>query len=127
MPIPIIAPVFPWLVSLVTGLFTSFAGWLLTKFAVQKALDIAMATAYLVAVGGLFVGLTVSLKALALGARVALPAVLSAGLQFLPGSTPQFIAALVTFRMAIAVYKWTVATMSAYLPGVQLHKWGGHL
>lgn len=113
---PLIAPLWAWLVGLLGSLVTTVATWLIGRVAFDRAMHYALVTAFVVAVAALFLALTVSVKALILGARVAMPNSLAIATFFLPGSIAQIIASIVTARVSVGVYRWTVATMAAYLP-----------
>lgn len=113
---PVIAPLWAWLVGLLGSLVTSVATWFVGRVAFEKAMQYALVTAFVVASAALFLTLTVSVKALVLGARVAMPQSLGLATFFLPASTAQIFAAIVTVRVGASIYRWTVATMSAYLP-----------
>lgn len=47
-----------------------------------------------------------------------MPANMSAFTYFLPSDINVIFATIVTLRVSMAVYRWTVSTMSAYLPNV---------
>lgn len=113
---PLIAPLWPWLVGLLGTLVTNVASWWLLRVAADRAFHYALVTAFLVASTGLFLTLTLTVKALILGARAAMPANMSAFTYFLPSDINVIFATIVTLRVSVAVYRWTVSTMSAYLP-----------
>lgn len=113
---PIVAPVFAWIVSLLGSVVTSVATWLVGRMAFERAMHYALVTAFVVAAGGLFLGVTLSVKAAILGARVVMPQSLGIATFFLPASIGQIIGFIVTARVSVALYRWTVATMAAYLP-----------
>lgn len=112
-----IAGIFPWLVGLLGSLVSSIATFLIGRVAVERAFQIALVSAFLVASAGLFVTLALGVKALLLGARVAMPGSLGQATYFLPASINLIFATIVTIRVGASVYRWTVATMAAYLPG----------
>ncbi len=118
---PVIAPLWAWLVGLLGSLVTSIATFLVGRVAFEKAMQYALVTAFVVASAALFVTLTVSVKALILGARVTMPHSLGIATFFLPPSIGQIFATIVTVRVAASIYRWTVATMSAYLPITPKH------
>jgi len=113
---PLIAPVWAWLVGLLGSVVTSVATWAVGRMAFEKAMHFALVSGFVAAVAVLFLALTVTLKAAILGARVAMPNSLGLVTYFLPGSISQIIATIVTVRVGAGIYRWTVATMSAYLP-----------
>lgn len=113
---PIVAPLWSWLVGLLGTLFTSVATWLMGRFAFERAISYALITAFLVAAAALFVTVTLAIKGALLAARVAMPATLGMATFFLPASIAQILAFVVTARVSFALYRWTVATMAAYAP-----------
>jgi hypothetical protein len=108
-------------VGLFTSAFTSFATWLITRFAYEKAIHYALVTAFLVAAAALTVGISVSVKALIIAAQVNMPNSLGMATYFLPGNINQVFGLIVTIRVSLSLYRWTVATMSAYLPSNPKH------
>lgn len=113
---PLIAPIWAWIVGLLGSVVTSVATWAIGRMAFEKAMHLALVSGFVAAVAVLFLALTLSLKALILGARVAMPNSLGMLTYFLPPSIGQIMATIVTARVSIGIYRWTVATMSAYLP-----------
>lgn len=118
---PVIAPLWAWLVGLLGSLVTSVATWFVGRVAFEKAMQYALITAFIVASAALFLTLTISVKALILGARVAMPNSLGMATFFLPASVAQVFAAIVTVRVGASIYRWTIATMTAYLPITPRH------
>lgn len=113
---PVVAPLWAWLVGLFGSLFTSFATWLMGRFAFERAVTYALVSAFLVAAAALFLALTLTVKALVLGARVSMPQTLGMATFFLPSSIAQILSAIVTVRVSMSLYRWTVNTMAAYIP-----------
>jgi len=113
---PIVAPLWTWLVGLLGSLFASFATWLMGRFVFERAVTYALLTAFLVASAALFLALTMAVKSAILGARVSMPQTLGVATFFLPGSIAQILSIIVTVRVSASVYRWTVNTMSAYIP-----------
>jgi len=113
---PLIAPLWAWLVGLLGSVVSSVATWFVGRMAFQQAMHYALVTGFLVAAASLFVALTITIKAAILGARVAMPQSLGIATFFLPASIGQILAFIVTARVSVALYRWTVRTMSAYLP-----------
>lgn len=113
---PLIGPLWAWLVGLLGSVVSSAATFFIGRMAIDRAFQYALVTGFLVAVAGLFLALTISMKALILGARVAMPASMGAVTYFLPPSLPTMFGAIVTLRVSVAVYRWSVATLAAYLP-----------
>jgi len=113
---PVIAPLWAWIVGLLGSLVSSVATWFVGRVAFERAMHYALVTAFIVASAGLFLTLTLAVKAAILGARVAMPQTLGMATFFLPGSIAQIFATIVTVRVAAGIYRWTVATLSAYLP-----------
>jgi len=113
---PVIAPLWAWIVGLLGSLVSSVATWFVGRVAFERAMHYALVTAFVVSSAGLFLTLTLAVKAAILGARVAMPQTLGMATFFLPGSIAQIFATIVTVRVAAGIYRWTVATLSAYLP-----------
>jgi len=122
---PVIAPVWAWLVGLLGSLVSSVATFFVGRMAFERAINYALITGFLVAAAALFLGVTVAIKAAILGARVAMPGSLGMATFFLPASISQVLAFLVTARVSHAVYRWTVNTMAAFLPGNPRQGLGG--
>lgn len=115
MPLPAVG-FFAWLLGLVTSSFTSFATWLVARFAYEKAVQYALITAFLVAAATLMITLSLAVKAAIFGLQVAMPNSLGLATYFLPANINQIFAYIVTLRTSRFIYRWTVSTMSAYLP-----------
>ena len=113
---PIIAPVWGWLVGLLGAVVSSVATFLVGRVAFDLAVRYALITGFLVASAGLFLALTLAVKTMVLGARVAMPGTLGVATFFLPGSSGQLFGLVVTVRVSSSIYRWTVATMGSYLP-----------
>lgn len=118
---PIIAPLWSWLVGLLGAVVSSVATWLIGRVAFALAMRYALITGFLVAAGALFVALTVAIKAALLGARIAMPQSLGMLTYFLPPSIAQIIAFIVLLRVSTSIHRWTVNTMAAYLPITPRH------
>lgn len=115
---PLIGPLWAWLVGLLGSVVSSVTTWLVAKMAYEKAVHYAMISAFLIAAFGLFLALTLSVKTMLFTARVAMPASLGQATYFLPGSIAQIFATIVTARVSLSVYQWTVTTMKAYVPSI---------
>jgi len=113
---PVIAPLWAWIVGLLGSVVSSVATWLIGRMAFEKAINYALITGFLVAAAALFLAVTLSIKAAILGARVSMPGSLGMATFFLPASISQIFAFIVTARVSSSVYRWTVNTMAAYLP-----------
>jgi len=113
---PVIAPLWAWIVGLLGSVVSSVATWLIGRMAFEKAINYALITGFLVAAAALFLAVTLSIKAAILGARVSMPGSLGMATFFLPASISQIFAFIVTARVSASVYRWTINTMAAYLP-----------
>lgn len=120
-----IAALWPWLVGLLGSVVSSLASWLIGRVAVDRALHYALVTGFVIASAALFLAMVLAVKALIFGARVAMPGSLGQATYFLPGSISQIFATIATARVSAAVYRWTVSTMSQYLPGKGDHRMMG--
>lgn len=109
-------PFFAWFTSLFGSTITTVFAWLTTKFVYERAIQIMLITAFIVAATGLFLGVTLTVKTAVIAARVAMPPVLAQATFFLPASLNTIIATIVTIRVARVVHRWTVGVMMAYLP-----------
>lgn len=110
------APFFAWFVSLFGTTITTVFTWLTTKFVYERAVQIALVSAFVVTCTGAFLTVSLSIKAAVMAARVTLPPIMATGLMFLPPSLNQIIATIVTIRVARALHRWTVGVIAAYLP-----------
>jgi len=115
MPLPAIG-FFAWLFGLVTSSFTAFTTFLITKMVYEKAVQFAFVTAFLVAAGALTVSISLSIKATIIAAQIYLPPPMAVATYFLPSNINQIMGIIVTLRVSIALYRWTVSVMGAYLP-----------
>jgi len=115
MPLPAIG-FFAWLFGLVTSSFTAFTTFLITKMVYEKAVQFAFVTAFLVAAGALTVSISLSIKAMIIGAQMYLPPAMAVATYFLPNNVNQVMALIVTIRVSVSLYRWTVATLAAYVP-----------
>ena len=122
---PIIAPLWGWLVGLLGSVVSAAATFFIGRVAIDRAFQYALITGFLVASASLFLALTLTVKAAILGARVAMPQSLGMATFFLPASISQILATVVTVRVSSAIYRWTVSTMSAYLPSRGNHRMMG--
>jgi hypothetical protein len=113
---PLIAPLWAWIVGLLGSVVSTAASFFITRVAFDKAINYALITGFIVAASGLFLALVLTTKTVIFGARIAMPASLGAATYFLPPSLPVMVSAITTFRVSAAIYRWTVQTMSAYLP-----------
>lgn len=117
MPLPIAGGIFAWLVGLFGSTFGSLVTWLMARMVYERALHITLVTAFLVAASSLTVGLALGIKAAIYAARITMPPILAAGTYFLPSNINVILALIVTARVSISLYRWTVSTLAAYLPG----------
>lgn len=117
MPLPVAGGLFAWLVGLFGSAIGGFATWLMQRFVYEKAIHYALVTAFLVAAAGMFLAVTLSVKAAVIAVQVGMPNSLAIVTYFLPGNLGQIIALLVTARLALNIYTWTTRVMAAYLPG----------
>lgn len=115
MPLPAIG-FFAWLFGLVTSSFTAFTTFLITKMVYEKAVQFAFVTAFLVAAGALTVSISLSIKATIIAAQIYLPPSMAVATYFLPNNVNQVMALIVTIRVSVSLYRWTVATLAAYVP-----------
>ena len=115
MPLPAIG-FFAWLFGLVTSSFTAFTTFLITKMVYEKAVQFAFVTAFLVAAGALTVSISLSIKATIIAAQIYLPPAMAVATYFLPNNVNQVMALIVTIRVSVSLYRWTVATLAAYVP-----------
>lgn len=106
----------PWLTGLIGALVGRMAEFLVTKMVAEKAFHYALVTGFLVTVTAMFVTLTLTVKAAVIGARVVMPPILAQVTYWLPPSMPLMISTIITIRVSVAVYNWSVSVFSAYLP-----------
>lgn len=117
MPLPIAGGIFAWLVGLFGSAIGSFATWLMQRMVYEKAIRYALITAFLVTASGLFLGVSLTIKATVLALQYSMPPSLALVTFFLPSNINQVLAAIVTVRVARSLYALTVNTIRAYLPG----------
>lgn len=117
MPLPVAGGIFAWLVGLFGSAIGSFATWLMQRFVYEKAIRYALITAFLGAAAGMWVAVTLAVKAAVIAIQIGMPNSLAIVTYFLPSNTGQVIGVLVTARLSLVIYRWTVRVMSAYLPG----------
>ena len=60
--------------------------------------------------------MSLTIKALIIGAQIAMPSSLGMATYFLPHNINQVLGLIVTIRVSHALYRWTVATMAQYTP-----------
>jgi FlaA1/EpsC-like NDP-sugar epimerase len=121
MALPIVGGIFAWFVGLTTSAFTSFTTFLIGKMLYEKAVRYALITAFLVAAAALTVTTSLMLKATILGIQIAMPNSLGMVTYFLPSNINQIFGAIITIRLSTLLYRWTVNTMSAYVPNNPRH------
>ena len=124
MPLPIVGGFFAWLVGLFGTSIGTLVTWLMARMVYERAFHIAMVTGFLVAAGTLTVTLAVTFKAAVLALKMTLPPILASGLYFLPSNINVFFATIITVRVAASLYRWTVATLAAYMPGTAVGIFG---
>lgn len=116
MPLPAVG-FFAWLFGLVGSTFTTFTTWMIGRMVYEKAVHFSLVTAFLVAAAALTVSLSLAIKAAIMAAQIYMPAPLNQFTYFLPHNINQIFSLIVTARVSVTLYRWTVATMSAYVPG----------
>jgi len=107
---------FPWLVGLFGSSLGAIMTWLMARVVYEKALFLTTVTAFIIASGSLFVTLALGIKAAIFAARVAMPSSIGLATYFLPSNINSIMAIIVTLRVSIAIYRWTVKVMASYLP-----------
>jgi hypothetical protein len=117
MPLPIAGGIFAWLVGLFGSAIGSLATWFMQRMVYEKAVHYALITAFLVTASGLFLAVSLSIKAAILAIQYNMPPMLAAVTFFLPTNINQVLALIVTVRVARSIYALTIRTMAAYLPG----------
>lgn len=124
MPLPIVGGFFAWLVGLFGSSLGAMVTWLMARMVYERALHIALVTGFLIAASALTVTLSLTIKALILAARVSMPSILVAGTYFLPSNINVIFSLIVTIRVSVSLYRWTVSTLAAYLPGTAVGVFG---
>lgn len=122
MPLPIVGGFFAWLVGLFSTSMGALLTWLMARMVYERALHIVLVTGFLVTASSLLVSLAIGVKAAVFGLQIGLPPAFAAGLYFLPSNTNVIFAAIVTIRVSVSLYRWTVATLSYYLPSAPGYK-----
>lgn len=104
---PWIATVLAWLTSRVFTSVFAVGTFLLAR-------RVALGTALIVVYSATFVALVASIKTAVMGARYVMPAILAQSTYFLPSNLPVILATIVTVRVSIVIYRWTITNMSVY-------------
>lgn len=114
MPAPLIGGAL-WAIGSVMGAFLVKLYDFLFKFIAEKwAYRTVFGTAFILAVAGLTVVMAGTVKAIVIGARVGMPGSLGAATYFLPSNINLIIAAYVSARVVVYVYKWTTANIERW-------------
>lgn len=114
-------PLAAWLVSLFGSVLTSFMTWFMARFAYETALKITLTTAFLVTAAAMATALSLTIKTAVMAAQVGLPSFLSGAVMFLPPNLNQVMAIIITVRIGKTLYRWTLASIAAYLPSDPKH------
>lgn len=122
MPLPIAGGIFAWLIGLFATSMTSFLTWLMSRMIYERALQITLVTGFLIAISALTVSLAIGIKVAILAVRITMPGIISAGTYFLPSNINVVLSLIVSARVSVALYRWTVATLSYYLPSAPGYK-----
>lgn len=117
MPLPIVGGFAAWLVGLFGSSLGGLVTWLMSRMVYERALQITLVTGFLVAASALTVTLAVGIKAAIYAARISMPGMLAGATYFLPMNINVVLSLIVTARVSMSLYRWTVATLAAYLPG----------
>lgn len=105
-----------WFITAMATLAGNVLDFFLKRFVLEKATQYTLITMYIGTVFALFLALTLSMKAMVLGARIWMPSTIGMVTWFLPKSLPQIFATIVTFRVSVAIYRWTIQVIGAYMP-----------
>lgn len=117
MPLPIVGGFAAWLVGLFGSSLGGLVTWLMSRMVYERALQITLVTGFLVVASALTVTLAVTIKAAIYAARVSMPGMFAAATYFLPTNINVIFSLIVTARVSMALYRWTVSILAAYLPG----------
>lgn len=119
MPAPLVGGVL-WAIGSIMGAFLVQLYDFFFKFMAEKwAYRTIFGTAFIVAVGGLTVAMAGAVKAIVVAARIGMPGSLGASTYFLPSNINVIIAAYITTRLLVYVYKWTTANIERwFLAGI---------
>lgn len=115
MPLPVVG-FFAWFLGLAGSVFGTFTTWMIGRMVYEKAVRYALITAFLVAAAALTLTISLSIKAAIFAAQVFIPSPYNTFTYFLPHNVNQVFALIVTVRVSLMLYRWTVATMGAYVP-----------
>lgn len=115
MPLPAIG-FFAWFLGLITSTFTTFVTWMIGRMVYEKAVHYALVTAFVIAASALTLTISLSIKALVIGAQIYMPSPYNQFTYFLPNNINQIFAIIVTTRVGLTLYRWTVSVLSAYVP-----------
>lgn len=120
MPLPAIG-FFAWLLGLVTTAFTTFATWMIGRMVYEKAVHYALVTAFVVAASAMTLTISLTVKVAIIAAQINLPSPLNQVTYFLPHNINQIFAIIVTLRVSMTLYRWTVSVLAAYVPSNPKH------
>lgn len=100
-----------WLGQFFSG-FMAFVFGIVSSF-LGKKIGLAFTGAMsLVAVySSLFIGVVVLVKTTVMAVRVSFPPILAASTYFLPSNLPVILATIVSVRVSIVVYRWTISNL----------------
>lgn len=114
MPAPLVGGLLWGLGSLI-GLFLSKLYDTFFRVMAEKwAYRAVVGTAFVVAVGGITVAMAGAVKALVIGARIAMPSSLGASTYFLPSNINIIIGAFISARLVVYIYEWTLKNMERW-------------
>lgn len=114
MPAPLVGGLL-WGIGSLIGMFATRLYDFFFKFLAEKwAYRAVIGTSFVVAVGGITVGMAAAVKAVVVAVRVTMPNSLGASTYFLPTNINYIIAAYITARLIVFTYEWTLKNMERW-------------
>lgn len=106
MALPVLA-FFPWLVGLFASTLGAVFTWAVGFLALRYAARLALAVGMVLALAGITLAVSLTIKGMIYGAQMAMPASLGAATYFLPNNINTIIGVYVAMRVVWYLYHWT--------------------
>lgn len=107
-------PLAPLITGALGAIVTKVFDFLYQFFAYKIARNLAVGAAAVTVAAGLTLAIAQTIKIAILGARVLMPASMSAFTYFLPSNINQIIAVIVTVKVSHFTWQWSMKNLSRY-------------
>lgn len=115
MPAPLVGGAL-WAIGALLGALASKLFDFVFKFvAVKLAWRITVGTSFVLAASAVTLTMALAVKALIIGARIAMPASLGASTYFLPSNINIIIGLYISARLIVFVWQWTLRNMERFM------------